>query len=85
FNRHDMRICCVRNLINDYLLSAQAYKELLEKERSLLIASIHNETSVALGIIMRTPGIVVDEIIQLPGGRTAAHFASWHGNMGLCQ
>ncbi|EER17288.1 single-stranded G-strand telomeric DNA-binding protein, putative [Perkinsus marinus ATCC 50983] len=52
FNRHDMRICCVRNLINDYLLSAQAYKELLEKERSLLIASIHNETSVALGIIM---------------------------------
>lgn len=23
FNRHDMRICCVRNLINDYLLSAQ--------------------------------------------------------------
>ncbi|KAF4657724.1 Ankyrin repeat A protein 2 [Perkinsus olseni] len=62
-----------------------AYKSLWEKERALLLATMDDDTPLAEGIIRHTPAIVVDEVRQLPSGRTTIHFAAWHGNMRLCQ
>ncbi|KAF4725367.1 hypothetical protein FOZ63_007914 [Perkinsus olseni] len=65
--------------------AVSAYKSLWKKERALLLATLDDDTPLAEGIIRHTPAIVVDEVRQLPSGRTTIHFAAWHGNLRLCQ
>ncbi|KAF4670453.1 Ankyrin repeat and FYVE domain-containing protein 1 [Perkinsus chesapeaki] len=83
-------VCCLRLQLasvwssrREY--SVREYRALWERQRSLLMATVVNDSATAKDIIEETPGIIVDELCELPSLRTPIHFSAWHGNIELCQ